>query len=216
MPLMKRPAAARRPPALIGLFLVTGALAIVGGLMLAARPDGAWLRLSPDLLVPTPFASYRVPGLVLALIVGGAQVAGGLAVLQRRRGDLRLATAAALVLGGWIAIQAMMLGALSGWHDGVEFDITADTDPATVGEHTVLSAQRIEANIGGAMEDKKSDGGGAQDKKGRYLGGDGGVQITGEKAVPDAGLSSYSGYVVFYGRLSSSRWAAWTPAKPPA
>lgn len=104
----------------------------------------------------------------------------------------------------------------SGWKEDVEYVIDADTDPALVGAHTVLSATRLEANIGGAMEDKETDGGGAKDKKGRFIAGDGGVQITGEKKVPDAGLSSYSDYVVFYGRLSASRWASWTPAQRPA
>lgn len=103
-------------------------------------------------------------------------------------------------------------GALSGWRENADFLIDSDTDPALVGAHTTVSAERIEANIGGAMEDKETDGGGAKDKKGKFVGGDGGVQVTGAKKVPDAGLSSYAGYVVFYGRLGTSRWANWTPA----
>lgn len=97
------------PPALIGLLLLTGTLAVLGGLSLIAS-NGRWLDLSLDLLEPSPFSSYRGPGLLLALVVGGSQLAAGVAVLQRRPHHLRLATIAAVVLGGWIAIQAIVIG----------------------------------------------------------------------------------------------------------
>lgn len=97
------------PPALIGLLLVTGSLAVLGGLSLFIS-NGRWLGLPLDVLEPSPFDSYRVPGLALALVVGGSQLAAGIAVLRRRPHHLRMATVAAVVLGGWIAIQALMIG----------------------------------------------------------------------------------------------------------
>jgi hypothetical protein len=97
------------PPALVGLLLLVGLTAVVGGLALVVS-NGRWLGLSPALLEPSPFASYRLPGLVLALVVGGSQLAAAVAVLRRRPHHLRLAGAAATTLGGWIAVQALMIG----------------------------------------------------------------------------------------------------------
>jgi hypothetical protein len=97
--------------------------------------------------------------------------------------------------------RALRSEALEGWHEGVELLIDKDTRPALVGPHTVLTAQRIEANEPGAGTLKRSS-----------AGGDGGVQITLEQPVPDRGLKTYTGYVVYYGRLGTSPWAGWKPA----
>ncbi|MBK7075515.1 MAG: hypothetical protein IPH44_24810 [Myxococcales bacterium] len=107
---MKRTAPPPRPRGPAILFLLTGLAAVIGGGLLVVRPDGGWLGMSRALLEETPFGSFLIPGLVLALVVGGSQLAAGLALVQRRSNDVRLALAAALVLAGWIAIQALMLG----------------------------------------------------------------------------------------------------------
>ena len=109
---MKRTAPPPRPRGPAILFLLTGLAAVVGGGLLILRPDGGWLGLSRALLDPTPFGSFRGPGLLLALVVGGSQLAAGLALAQRRSHDVRLALGAALVLAGWIAVQAVMLGVI--------------------------------------------------------------------------------------------------------
>jgi len=105
-----------RPPAvrrrLIALLLGTGVLAVAGGVLLMVAADGHLLRLQLELLEPTPFASYRVPGLVLAFVVGGTQLAAGIGVLRHHPRGLWLSTVAGVTLAGWIAVQAMMLGAL--------------------------------------------------------------------------------------------------------
>jgi hypothetical protein len=90
-------------------------------------------------------------------------------------------------------------GELTGWHDGVEFEIDPDTDPSLVGEHTVVKARRMEANFGGNGSLEK--------------GGDGGVTISKEYAVPEKLPDSTH---VYYGRLGASKWNGWTPAKRPA
>lgn len=107
---MKRPAPSQRLHGPAILFLLTGLAAVIGGGLLVVRPDGGWLGMSRTLLEPTPFGSFLIPGLVLTLVVGGSQVAAGLALAQRRKNDVQLALGAALVLAGWIAIQALMLG----------------------------------------------------------------------------------------------------------
>jgi hypothetical protein len=88
---------------------------------------------------------------------------------------------------------------LTGWHDDVEYVIDPDTDPALVGEHTIIKATRMEANFGGHGTLKK--------------GGDGGVTISKEYAVPEKLAESTH---VYYGRLGASRWNGWTAAKKPA
>ncbi len=100
----------KRPRALLQLLMGTGILAVIGGLALVARPDGRWLGLSLELLDHTPFGSYRIPGLVLAAIVGGGQLWAGRSVWQMRARHLSHAALAAAVLGGWIVAQALMVG----------------------------------------------------------------------------------------------------------
>ena len=63
------------------------------------------------------------------------------------------------------------------------------------------SAKRVEAQDEKVVKDKQGD-----------TGGDGGVQVTGWKDAPDPGLKTYTGYVVFYGRLGTSAWSGWAAA----
>lgn len=108
-PMKPQPLPSRYRLRLALLLLATGVLAVGGGLALLARPDGSWLGMSPEVLEPTPFTTFRIPGLVLALVVGGSQLVAGVAVARRHARGLRLATVAGVLLAGWIAIQAMML-----------------------------------------------------------------------------------------------------------
>jgi hypothetical protein len=57
--------------ALVALELTTGAAALAGGVMLMAVPDGSLLHADPNVLAGTPFPDWRVPGLLLAALVGG-------------------------------------------------------------------------------------------------------------------------------------------------
>ena len=53
------------------LELTTGVTALTGGVLLAAVPDGSALHASPSVLAGTPFSDWRVPGVLLAVLVGG-------------------------------------------------------------------------------------------------------------------------------------------------
>lgn len=70
---------------LVTLELVTGATGMAGGLMLAAAPDGALLRADPAVLVGTPFSDWRVPGVLLAGLVGGGFLLAGWRQWHNRR-----------------------------------------------------------------------------------------------------------------------------------
>lgn len=81
-----RPLGARRPGqpkldraqrALVVLELVTGAAALAGGALLVAAPDGSLLKADPAVLAGTPFSDWRVPGLLLATLVGGGYLLAG-------------------------------------------------------------------------------------------------------------------------------------------
>jgi hypothetical protein len=76
------PRAGRR--LLIGLEFGTATAAVVGGLLLAARPDGALLQAPVVALAGSPFHDWRLPGLLLATLVGGGFSAAG--TRQWRRG----------------------------------------------------------------------------------------------------------------------------------
>lgn len=100
----------KRPRALLQLLLGTGILSVLGGLALITRPDGRWLGLPLELLDHTPFGSYRIPGIVLAAVVGGLQLWAGRSVWRMQARHLSHAALAAAILGGWIAAQALMVG----------------------------------------------------------------------------------------------------------
>jgi hypothetical protein len=57
--------------ALVALEYVIGVTALVGGLILAMRPDGSLLRAKLSALSGSPFRDWRVPGILLAMLVGG-------------------------------------------------------------------------------------------------------------------------------------------------
>lgn len=107
---MKHASSPKRPRALIQLLVGTGVLAVLGGVALVARSDGRWLGLSLELLDHTPFGSYLLPGVVLAVVVGGTQLWAGRSVWRLQPGHLSHAAIAAALLGGWIAAQALMVG----------------------------------------------------------------------------------------------------------
>jgi hypothetical protein len=66
---LRRPGVAGR--VLVALELVTGVTGLVGGVLLAAAPDGSLLRADPATLAGSPFSDWRVPGVLLAGLVGG-------------------------------------------------------------------------------------------------------------------------------------------------
>ncbi len=74
-----RPAPVHRMPrrALAALELATGAMAAVGGLLLAVAPDGSLLAADTAALTGSPFSDYRWPGLLLATLVGGGYLFTG-------------------------------------------------------------------------------------------------------------------------------------------
>jgi hypothetical protein len=73
----ERPVREAAPPnpgtprrALVALELLTGVAGLVGGVLLAAVPDGSLLHTDPAALASSPFSNWRLPGVLLAALVG--------------------------------------------------------------------------------------------------------------------------------------------------
>ena len=90
----------RRQRALVAVEMTTGVLALTGGVLLAARPDGSPLQADVSALAGSPFSDYRVPGVLLAVLVGGGLVATATwqAVDAPSARELSVAAGAGLVL----------------------------------------------------------------------------------------------------------------------
>ncbi len=87
---------------------------LVSGSLLFAYSDGSLLRLSVSLLNGTPFESFFVPGIFLAIAVGGINLLAVVLVTREHSLCYNWAMAAAIVLIGWICIQIVLVGPVFG------------------------------------------------------------------------------------------------------
>ncbi len=102
---MRRSAAGDR--ALLILEYFVGITALVGGLMLVARPDGSLLQAKMSALSGSLFEDWRVPGILLATLVGG----GFLVAAEWQRGRLPHARELSILAGaGLVAFEFSELG----------------------------------------------------------------------------------------------------------
>lgn len=98
---------------LLFLLLVFIALtSIASGLLLIGYPDGSYLGLSPALLSGTAFHSFKVPGIVLAVGVGGTNLLAVIRNIQAHPHRYNWAMAGAVVLFGWIVVQMLLINTL--------------------------------------------------------------------------------------------------------
>lgn len=87
---------------------------ILSGSLMMSDPNGSLLNLSPELLKPTPFKNFLIPGLLLTVIVGGINLTAVIYNLQRNNNRYNWAIAGGLAITGWI-IAEMILLQLSHW-----------------------------------------------------------------------------------------------------
>jgi hypothetical protein len=57
--------------------MATGVAALIGGVLLAAAPDGSLLSADVAALEGSPFTDWRLPGLLLGGLVGGGFLVAG-------------------------------------------------------------------------------------------------------------------------------------------
>jgi hypothetical protein len=80
--------------------------AIAGGLALLAGV----IHFPLEQLQGTPFGDYTIPGLILAMVVGGSLLLGAATALLRREFAVLCSVAAGLILSGWIIGEVILLG----------------------------------------------------------------------------------------------------------
>lgn len=79
--------------------------AVGGGVTVAAGVD----KFPADWLLGTPFNSYLVPGLILAVVVGGSAVAAAVATLRRSDAGAVTSMLSGAILLGWLAGERLIL-----------------------------------------------------------------------------------------------------------
>jgi hypothetical protein len=91
---------------LFALELLAAVGAIAGGLALLAGV----IRFPPEQLQGTPFGDYTMPGLILAMVVGGSLLLGAATAFLHREFAVLCSVAAGLILCGWIIGEVILLG----------------------------------------------------------------------------------------------------------
>lgn len=94
------------------LLAFTALTASISGLLLMSYPDGSLLQLSTALLNGTPFHSFLVPGVILAVIVGGTNLVAAVFNILSHPFRYSWAMASSIVLIGWILVQMLLINTL--------------------------------------------------------------------------------------------------------
>lgn len=89
---------------------INGLSALLGGYMLMEDPTGENLGLNPEWLQNTPFPNYLIPGIILFLLIGIANVWGMWLTFNRKAKRAAFGTLFGLILIGWIIAQVIWIG----------------------------------------------------------------------------------------------------------
>jgi FtsH-binding integral membrane protein len=98
------------------LFLLVSFIALtaaISGLYMMSNPDSGAMNLPLNLLEGTPFKNYIVPGLLLAVIVGGVNFLAAFLNMQRDPNRYNWAMAGGFMICGWIIIQMILVNSFS-------------------------------------------------------------------------------------------------------
>ena len=94
--------------------------AVGGGIALATGAESD--RFPAGLLAGTPFRSYLIPGLILAVVVGGSAAVATTATLRSPEAGARASLLAGLVMMGWIVGEVLILPpSARSWVEAVYF-----------------------------------------------------------------------------------------------
>lgn len=79
--------------------------ALPGGMLLMMEPGGGSIGLTVQLLSNTPFHDFFIPGLVLALIVGGSSLVSLFLVMNESPLSYKVAMLSGIILVVWILAE---------------------------------------------------------------------------------------------------------------
>lgn len=86
------------------------------GITMATLPAGHSINPSISLLGPTPFKNFLLPGIILAVVVGGINLVAVISTIRHRDKHYTITLAGGLILTGWIVAQIMLIQAANWIH----------------------------------------------------------------------------------------------------
>jgi hypothetical protein len=101
------------------LFILVSFIAVtstLSGLMMMSDPDGGLLNLSLQLLRPTPFKSYFLPGILLTGVVGVANIAAAYTNITRSSTRYNWSILGGITITGWIVTQMIVIQSIHWLH----------------------------------------------------------------------------------------------------
>lgn len=103
-------------PLLVILLCFIAATSTLSGLLMISEPDGRILNLPPALLEGTPFRNYLIPGVLLAGIVGGINIAAVYTNIARSPSRYNWSIAGGIMIMGWIVAQMILIQSVHWLH----------------------------------------------------------------------------------------------------
>ncbi|EMR01964.1 hypothetical protein [Cesiribacter andamanensis] len=97
----------------IVLLVITGALALLGGIPMILDPSGGLNQLPVAWLKASPLPNYLIPGLFLSLAIGVFSLLTALASLLHYRKYPYMTMAAGGILIVWISVQLLIIPVFS-------------------------------------------------------------------------------------------------------
>ncbi len=98
------------------LFILVSFIALTcvfSGLLMIYNPsDGGILNLPVSMLKETPFKNFKVPGLLLAVIIGGTNLLAVFFSIQRHPYRYNWVMAGGIMISGWIIVQMLLINAI--------------------------------------------------------------------------------------------------------
>jgi len=128
---------------LLVLHAFLGVSAVGAGTLFVIDPSGAGLGMTVDLLGGGPFPDYLVPGLFLAVVIGGANLASAVLLWRRHILAGRASLATGILLLAWTVVQLSIIG-FAEWTQGVWVAVFALV--------TVLALQLVVAERRGGVD----------------------------------------------------------------
>ncbi|HEY6062739.1 MAG TPA: hypothetical protein VIV35_03965 [Chitinophagaceae bacterium] len=101
------------------LFILVSFIAItatLSGLLMISDPGGGILNLPLSLLDNTPFKDYRIPGILLTIMVGGVNLIALFFNMQRHPSRYNWAMAGGFMISVWILVQLLLVQAAHWLH----------------------------------------------------------------------------------------------------